>query len=1323
MVKRNAMIDCFGKHKLENRKGQSLEEVYNEAIKGRDESEHRAIANKVALDFHKELFNEMEVLKKQVKGQSFKPTKYESPDKSDIVKKIIDEYNEKINALEKEVTQDTNTPTTTGKEQPLVTDIAPETKSGEKGKEPPPAEPTDTVGEGKGKFEEKARRVAEKIMAANITPDWLKIDDANASTKGASAEQVKKALADATIKMGRLLDKGVEFGEAVKEAVKDLVDLMGEGMRGKIEEGFAKDYKNETNYELSGIRKKLVSEKVIEGVDLEKVSDKDMMALGRKILDTGEVKPEALVTKIIEDGKGVLTPTEVVGLITYKRDIDTALQDTYKQLAERKAKGEDIGTLGVEAKNLERQINDFDVMAVITAQQQSMAFRLRQRMLDREYNVVTQIEKYKANNNGEIPADIEAKFRDLDKQIKEVKVKLAEAEKKLAEKEGQEAVDNIKESVGREKNYTEEELQAELKKERASLRTEKKSKVHKAIDELMDKWANKITPEHLKGTNTKGIDAEKVFKSVGAVMKKAYDAGETVTKIVEDAVNYISEKLGNKDWGIEEFKKENWEEKLKATSEKKAKDKPTINEDGTVSIPNEMLRDLVKRGITDINDLTKAVHEQVKKELPNITERQVRDYITDYGKKVNPTADQLQQQVNTAKRVGRLLSELEDIQNKIKKNKGSNNIKLTDKERELKRQINALSKDIFGKEEKSSEQRLADAKERTRQRIADLTLKIKKKDFAKPTKKLQPTDTELVELNRQKELLQEQYDKEQYKLELKNRKWWQKAEDIGLEIFTGISRTLVAGVDLSAGLVQGTWRLYRDPKMSMKAFGESLKQFASEKRNEEWFSKLKASGIYPIVKASKLAVTDEHGRVSVKEGMFITNWANAIYNGLANVATLGYKPAAEWVKLKNPIKASQRAFDGYINYVRVAEFVKLAEEAQKDGYTFESNPKIFEKLADHVNTTTGRGSMGALETSSKWLSVAMFAPRKVISEIKLFTPYAFAYYAKQPAYVRKKALLDFAKFVSSYVAVNTAIWAAQNAYKDDDDKTKFNDNFWNMNSSDFMTHVFGKTRIQLGGQGAKSALVFMSRLFTGEFTDQNGNTTKLGNRYGKQVNTRWDLVMNYGKGKASPGMSAVIKKLDERKGLEVDDVQLSKDLTIPMWMQDANELYKEHPAPLAAMFNILSILGAGVRVAEQSEKQKVNEELIKDPTYKFYSDKGVNFPELDPEKIITKKVNNKNVEKLSEYEQSVQDDFIKAKKKHLKEGLQSLKDGYITIWVDEDGGVSMPTTDAGEEGKQIIAFDKLTPEQLQALVSELGEQATEKTKEEIDLKTKKKKQQ
>ena len=93
---------------------------------------------------------------------------------------------------------------------------------------PPTGEnvPKAEAGEKGGKVEEKARKIADRIMAANVVPDWLKIDDANAKKSGAGAEDIKKALADATIKMGKLLDKGVEFGEAVKEAVKDLVDMM-----------------------------------------------------------------------------------------------------------------------------------------------------------------------------------------------------------------------------------------------------------------------------------------------------------------------------------------------------------------------------------------------------------------------------------------------------------------------------------------------------------------------------------------------------------------------------------------------------------------------------------------------------------------------------------------------------------------------------------------------------------------------------------------------------------------------------------------------------------------------------------------------------------------------------------------------------------------------------------------------------------------------------------------------------------------------------------------------------------------------------------------
>lgn len=94
----------------------------------------------------------------------------------------------------------------------------------------------------KGKFEKKATEIANKILKSEL-PDWLKIDDSGETKKqGIGADEVKKLLADATINMGKFLDKGVEFAEAVKEAVKDLVKSLGEDKRDEIEKGFLEHY-------------------------------------------------------------------------------------------------------------------------------------------------------------------------------------------------------------------------------------------------------------------------------------------------------------------------------------------------------------------------------------------------------------------------------------------------------------------------------------------------------------------------------------------------------------------------------------------------------------------------------------------------------------------------------------------------------------------------------------------------------------------------------------------------------------------------------------------------------------------------------------------------------------------------------------------------------------------------------------------------------------------------------------------------------------------------------------------------------------------------
>jgi hypothetical protein len=93
-----------------------------------------------------------------------------------------------------------------------------------------------------GKFEAKAQAIADKIMATEL-PDWFSISDKDVTTKGVDAESMKKALADAVVNMGKLLDRGVEFSEALKEAVKDLVNVKGEDNRESIEKGFEQYYK------------------------------------------------------------------------------------------------------------------------------------------------------------------------------------------------------------------------------------------------------------------------------------------------------------------------------------------------------------------------------------------------------------------------------------------------------------------------------------------------------------------------------------------------------------------------------------------------------------------------------------------------------------------------------------------------------------------------------------------------------------------------------------------------------------------------------------------------------------------------------------------------------------------------------------------------------------------------------------------------------------------------------------------------------------------------------------------------------------------------
>lgn len=107
------------------------------------------------------------------------------------------------------------------------------------------------------------------------------------------------------------------------------------------------------------------------------------------------------------------------------------------------------------------------------------------------------------------------------------------------------------------KEFIGQEVESKLKEERKTERQSKKDKVHKSIDQTVDKWTKILTPKTFsKDNKTAGPSTQDIMKAVGAIMKVAYDAGESIANIAQKAIDYISEQLGHENWDQEAFKKE-----------------------------------------------------------------------------------------------------------------------------------------------------------------------------------------------------------------------------------------------------------------------------------------------------------------------------------------------------------------------------------------------------------------------------------------------------------------------------------------------------------------------------------------------------------------------------------------------------------------------------------------------------------------------------------------------------------------------------------------------------------------------------------------------
>jgi hypothetical protein len=752
-------------------------------------------------------------------------------------------------------------------------------------------------------------------------------------------------------------------------------------------------------------------------------------------------------------------------------------------------------------------------------------------------------------------------------------------------------------------------------------------------------------------------------------------------------------------------------------NQKKA-EKPSVDAEGNINIPFSFFKQLVKDGVTDINEAVTIITEMLANQYEGITERMVRDAITKYGQQKHPSKDEVVKNIARMKRDGQLLSALEDVesgkfpkksgfqrekptdeqrrmmkeikdrmreipedQEQIEKNWASaqtrirttlenriadlneqiaagrrekrekKDIELDDENKRLKAEVarlNEILDSIVGKPELSHEskvknavkgleraaaeiedmiakgnigykeqkQRLEDPrieaareqlnglkatlaemrdqqglaeakriemyKRRLRDDIKELQRRLDNNEFEKaPKKDLSMADQEVMKLKAEKQKLKNQIDLEVERLKLENRTAREKALDHVANVLN-IPRTMLASMDLSAPLRQGLIISLSNPRIAAGAFADSLRFAFSQASADEYMAALEGSAEYTYMQEAGLYLSLPSAQLSAREEQFMSNLPEKI-------------PGYGWL-----IKATQRAYTGYLNKLRSDVFLAFKSQLQNEGYTGAELMREMKAFADFINIATGRGSLPkGLEGAGAALSNAFFAPRYVASRVQVLGKTATLGYGMPP-----KARREFLKSMGVFIGLGTmtlAMAALGGAEVEDDPR-----------SSDFGKIKVGDIRFDIWA-GNQQLVVLLSRIATRE-TKRTG-TGEIVPFYsgGWNSQTISSTIADFLENKYSPAMSMFADWDSKDNTFKYDKKFFTMELAkagepvtwtalllgnlSPIWINDVREIYAEQGLFDATMASTASFFGIGVGFYGPKVKDKIQNDL-----YQYFND-------------------------------------------------------------------------------------------------------------------------
>jgi hypothetical protein len=392
-----------------------------------------------------------------------------------------------------------------------------------------------------------------------------------------------------------------------------------------------------------------------------------------------------------------------------------------------------------------------------------------------------------------------------------------------------------------------------------------------------------------------------------------------------------------------------------------------------------------------------------------------------------------------------------------------------------------------------------------------------------------PTESELG-------LLHDVYGRDFLEAATKNLTGWDKAKQVAGDVLN-VPRALMSSGDVSAPLRQGVFAAARNPKEFGSAFVNQFKYLVSPKAYEELFTEIQSRPNYPKMRENKLALTSMGSQLSSREEAFMSNLAEKLPLGIGRV-----------------VRASDRAYSGFLNKFRADLFDKMIQSGEKLGVA--DNPKFLKDMTEFINNATGRGSLSDipvvgknLQSAGPLLNTVFFSPRLIASRVNLLNP---TYYARLDPVVRKEAIKTLLTFTTTGM---TILGAARLAGADVGTDPR---------SSDFGKIKVGNTRYDIWG-GFQQYAKLIGQLITGESVNSTtGKVYSLGKGY--KPTTRKDIIQRFFESKYGPipsfandvlrGTNAIGEPLDFTNPNPLENAIGQR--FISFFIQDVNSTIKEY---------------------------------------------------------------------------------------------------------------------------------------------------------------------